>query len=108
MTDFVELFNNLHSEYDKRTGPTHLDPELEWKRAMLAKWQRVCVEQRGFLPEVQIQIPSQWKRKLMEADTHVIEFLDCSREMAETHIIKTRITEVRFLDCSREILEEAA
>jgi len=53
--------------------------DIEFK----SKWEKLCLEQQSFLPEVKQQMPKEWKRKTVEEDSRTINFLDCSRELLE-------------------------
>ena len=46
---------------------------------MRIKWERLCLEQSGFLPEARREIPTAWRSRLKKEDVNLLNFFDCSR-----------------------------
>lgn len=89
MKDFKEIFDEAYLKYVKGSNKLEVQGSSDalFHANMKIKWERLCLEQQSFLPEVKKLIPPEWKHKLKGSNLTVLNFRDCSRELIETGLI---------------------
>lgn len=79
--NFKEVFDEAYLKYVKGSNKLEGDGDALFRADMKIKWERLCLEQQSFLPEVKKLIPQTWRSKLKRSNSQVLNYWDCSREI---------------------------